>query len=90
MLTVFILGDFCILTIKLSMSQYVVILYKIFGGGEKMEISILFAVLLLDNDIENTSIMQINLLERCDRLMLTVLLSNFKAVSHSSLTFVST
>lgn len=55
-----------------------------------MEISILFAVLLLDNDIENTSIMQINLLERCDRLMLTVLLSNFKAVSHSSLTFVST
>lgn len=55
-----------------------------------MEISILFAVLLLDNDIENTSIMQINLLERCDRLMLTVSLSNFKAVSHSSLTLVST
>ena len=46
-----------------------------------MEIGILFAVLLLDNDIENTSIVQINLLGRCDRLMLTVLLSNFKAVS---------
>lgn len=55
-----------------------------------MEIGILFAVLLLDNDTENTSIMQINLVERCDRLMLTILLSNFKAISHFSLIFVST
>lgn len=53
-----------------------------------MEIGILFAVLHLDNDTENTSIMQINLVERRDRLMLTILLSNFKAVSHFSLTFV--
>lgn len=49
-----------------------------------------FAALLLDNDTENTSIMQINLGERCDRLMLTILLSNFKAISHFSLIFVST
>lgn len=37
-----------------------------------MEIGILFAFLLLDKDVENTSIVQINLLERRDRLMLTV------------------
>lgn len=55
-----------------------------------MEIGILFAALFLDNDTENTSIMQINLVERCDRLMLTILLSNFKAKSHFSLIFVST
>lgn len=47
-----------------------------------MEFGILFVVLLLDNDTENTSIMQINLVERCDRLMLAILLSNFKAISH--------
>lgn len=58
--------------------------------GEKMEIGSLFAVLPLDNSTENTSIMQINLVEKCDRLMLTILLSNFKEVSHFSLTFVST
>lgn len=59
------------------------------GKKKKIKIDILFAV-LLDNDTENTSIMQINLVERCDRLMLTILLSNFKAVSHFSFIFVRT
>lgn len=53
------------------------------------ENGILFAVLLPDNDVENTFIMQINLLERCNRLMLTVC-CHFKAISHFSLTFIST